>query len=223
MQSLQPVLVPTDPSKLISVFINEDLPEDISVFFGLVLLEKINSGKNSLQLKLLISRLYNMKYSRKELVSAFGFSRKTIQCWGEALKEGNIDEINRVLSGNSSRRKLTSEIEQFARLRFNQTYKNNSYSYSSEIRNEIETCFEVKLSSESLRTIFSQEKQNFVSHEEVELGEAICDLDTKLTLINTNNRKQIPSSIPKPKLKFSFHAGLYLLLSTIYEVTDGIE
>lgn len=223
MNSLQPILVPKDSSKLISVFIKEDFPDDISVFFGLVLLEKINNGKDSLQLKLLIARLYNMGYSRKELEIAFNFSRKTMQRWANALKSGNIEEINRVLAGNSLRIKLIPEVEQFVRLRFQNIYPNNSYTYSSEIRAEVEKCFRITLSSELLRPIFNQEKELLLLPQKEPEGEAICDLEAMSPSVVENNRKQIPSPIPESKIKFSFHLGLYLLIDSILEVTAGIE
>jgi hypothetical protein len=67
-------------------------------------------------------------------------------------------EAVKILSGEKTH-KLTPEIIQFAKVRFFNIYPyKNKYSYSKEIRNEINDVFELTLTSESLREYFTKWK-----------------------------------------------------------------
>ena len=59
------------------------------------------------------------------------------------------------------RKKLTTEIKSFVKVRFRSIYKNNHYNYSSIIRREIQEIFGVELCSETLRSIFNELKKEF--------------------------------------------------------------
>ena len=117
---------------LFSIYSPEDNPEMLEVYFGLALLERVERGKDSFQFKLLVGRLYNMKYRRKALVDAFGFDLKTIRKWGNALKSGQIGMIEAAFAGHEIRRKMTPEIESYARSRFRDIYQDFIHTSSGE-------------------------------------------------------------------------------------------
>jgi len=84
MKNLQLVLGVDKDNPIFSIYSQEDNPGMLEVYFGLALLERVERGKDSLQFKLLVARLYNMNYKRRALVEAFGADLKTIRKWGEA-------------------------------------------------------------------------------------------------------------------------------------------
>ena len=132
MKNLQLVLGIDKDNPLFSIYSPEDNPEMLEVYFGLALLERVERGKDPFQFKLLVGRLYNMKYRRKALVDAFGFDLKTIRKWGNALKSGQIGMIEAAFAGHEIRRKMTPEIESYARSRFRDIYQDFIHTSSGE-------------------------------------------------------------------------------------------
>jgi hypothetical protein len=128
------------------------------IFFGAVLLEIVDSDRENPSFKLLLARLYNAKVKAKTLVETFGVAHTTLRRWGEALKGDDPELLVRILAGRHHPRKLTAEILGFAKKRFSHIYPHNHYSYSQQIREEIQATFEVSLSSETLRPYFAQWK-----------------------------------------------------------------
>ena len=134
MKNLQLVLGVDKDNPLFSIYSPEDNPGMLEVYFGLALLERVERGEDSFQFKLLVGRLYNMNYRRRALVEAFGVDLKTIRKWGNALKSGQIGMIEAAFAGHEIRRKMTPEIESYARSRFREIYQDNQYNYSGIIQ-----------------------------------------------------------------------------------------
>ncbi len=226
MKNLQLILGIDKNNPLFSIYSPEDNPEMLEVYFGLALLERVERGADSFQFKLLVGRLYNMNYRRKALVEAFDVDLKTIRKWGNALKSGQLDMIEAAFAGHDVRRKLTPEIESYARSRFREIYQGNHYSYSSVIRSEIKEHFGKTLCAETLRPVFKDEKiLGGVSVQPVENGrsrDVICDSREKLSSFDEETRNQIPSNREDGKAVFLHHAGILLLLHLIFDVTEGL-
>jgi len=226
LKNLQLVLGIDKNNPLFSIYSPEDNPEMLEVYFGLALLERVERGADSFQLKLLVGRLYNMNYRRKALVEAFDVDLKTIRKWGNALKSGQLDVIEAAFAGHDVRRKLTPEIESYARSRFRELYRDNRYNYSGIIRDEIKEHFGKTLCAETLRPVFKDEKtlagmpvqpiKNDRSRDD------ICDSGKILSSSDEETRNQIPSRQEDGKAVFLHHAGLLLLLHLVFDITEGL-
>lgn len=137
---------------------NPQQPGLLYVYFGAALLEVVEDDREQPAFKLLLARLYNAGLKVKNLVEAFGVPYTTLRRWGEALKSGDAEQLMRILAGRQHPRKLSPEILSFAKQRFNDIYRQNIYTYSQQIRQEILEVFEVSVSGESLRTHFAEFK-----------------------------------------------------------------
>ncbi len=126
------------------------------VFFGAALLETVDEDQDNPAFKLLLARLYNAQIKRKILVESFGVALTTLRRWGDALNGDDPERLIRVIAGRQHPRKLTPEIVGFAEKRFSHIYPENRYSYSKQIREEIQATFEVSLSAETLRPYFTK-------------------------------------------------------------------
>jgi transposase len=134
---------------------------EIHVFFGAVLFEVIKDEKDSMELKLMIARLYNAKVSGKSLIEHFGYSYPTIQRWGDAVKSGDPEKLLQALSGQGAIKKFTPEILAFVVNDFAHIYSLNKYSYSQEIREDIKKIFGVDLCAETLRPVLGKLKDAY--------------------------------------------------------------
>jgi len=160
-----------------------------------------------------------MNYRRKALVEAFDVDLKTIRKWGNALKRGQLDMIEAAFAGHAVRRKLTPEIESYARSRFRELYQDNRYNFSSIIRYEIKEHFGKTLCAETLRPVFKDEKGLMgVPVQPVEndrFRDAICDSVENSSSSDEKTRNQIPSREEDGKAVFLHHAGILLLLQVL--------
>lgn len=139
--------------------------DELYIYFGNAHIETVPNIKDSPQLKHLLGRLYNANVKAISLTKHFGYSFHTIKRWGDALKSGNLEDIARAFEGQGAPKKLTKEIESFVTYEFNRIYPQNHYSYSKEIRKDIHKVFNVDISSESLRPLFSRLKKAFIQKE----------------------------------------------------------
>ena len=126
------------------------------LFYGGELLETLPDDRNHAQYKLMVAMLYNAGVNARHLQDAFRVDPKTMRCWGRALEESDASVLVRVLAGRQASRKLTAEIQAYARMRFSRIYAENRRSYSKAIREEIVEVFGVELSAESLRPLFGK-------------------------------------------------------------------
>ncbi|MCP4365586.1 MAG: hypothetical protein GY800_09860 [Planctomycetes bacterium] len=133
-------------------------PGKLMVFFGAALLEIVDEDQENPAFKLLLARLYNARVKRETLQETFGVAISTLRRWGEALTGDDPERLVRVLAGRRHPRKLTPEILGFSKKRFSHIYPQNHYSYSKQIREEIQATFEVTISAETLRPYFAQWK-----------------------------------------------------------------
>ena len=148
------------------------------LFYGGELLERLPDDREHAQYKLMVATLYNAGVNSRSLQETFNADPKTMRRWGRALEDGDPMELARVLAGRRANRKLTVEIQAFARMRFTHIYPENQRSYSQVIRGEIAEVFDVELSAESLRPIFGKLREAICCGGEVRTrkGETPCDV-----------------------------------------------
>ena len=146
---------------------------DLLLFYGGELLETLPEDRNHAQYKLMVARLYNAGINSRSLQETFKVDPKTMRVWGRALEGGDPMELARVLAGRQANRKLTTEIQAYARMRFSQIYPENRRSYSQVIRGEIVEVFDEDLSAESLRPIFGKLRK--AEEPAIEKRETPCD------------------------------------------------
>lgn len=152
--------------------------DGLLLFYGGELLETLPDDREHAQYKLMVATLYNAGVNSRSLQETFQVAPKTMRSWGRALEGGDPMELARVLAGRQAKRKLTPEIQAYAKMRFSHIYPENRRSYSQLIRKEIEEVFGKELSAESLRPIFGALRESVAGDGEtgVEKGETSCDL-----------------------------------------------
>ena len=140
--------------------------------------------------------------------------------------EDNPGMLEAAFAGHEIRRKMTPEIESYARSRFRDIYQDNRYDYSRIIRNEVNEHFGKALCAETLRPIFKQEKAVIappVRPVKNDMDRDVaCDSGKDLSSTDEETRNQIPSKPHEEKAVFLHHAGILLLLHLIARITEGL-
>ena len=140
---------------LFTLYADED-QEQLHVYYGLELLEVVSADRNDPNFKMLVGRLYNAGLSLLVLQRTFQVDPKTIRRWGRALCSRDAEELIRVLAGRRAGRKLTREIEAYVRARWPDLSGAGTYGIGKQLRREIESVFNVKLSQETLRPLLGK-------------------------------------------------------------------
>ena len=140
---------------LFTVYADED-QEQLHVYYGLELLEVVPGDRNDPNFKMLVGRLYNAGLSLRVLQRTFQVDPKTIQRWGRALCGRDAEELIRVLAGRRTARKLTAQIEAYVRARWPDLSRAGTYGIGKQLRREIRSVFNVKLSQETLRPLLGK-------------------------------------------------------------------
>ncbi len=134
----------------------------VHVYFGNGLYEIVENNKDNPELKLLLARLYNSGVKVKTLIEHFGFSYPTYKHWGDALKSGDKERLHLALSGQGGgNKKLKPEVVAFIVHDFGLIYPRNRYSYSKEIRQDVQDVYHVKLSPECIRPLLGKLKKAY--------------------------------------------------------------
>ena len=171
---LQPILMPVKGAPDIVLSIDPRFPDELFVFLGMAMLEKIPRVREHVAFKMLLGRLYNGGVSASLLTRLFGVARSTLRRWGRALKSGDMDRIRRAFSGQGAEKKISPEIERYVRDRFHDLcgeYRD----YSKVIRAEVRKYFGVTVCSERLRWIFKEEREKLASIAQLSMQEG-CTL-----------------------------------------------
>ena len=155
---LQPILVPVNGAPDITLSMDPNSSDELFVFLGMALLEKVPHLREDPAFKMLLARLHNSGVSGQRLTDRFGAARSTLRRWGRALKSGDMDRIRDAFSGQGAARKVTAEIESYVRDRFRDLH-GHCRDYSKVIRSEVERYFKTSVSSERLRWIFKEERE----------------------------------------------------------------
>ena len=220
-----------------------DGAESLLLFYGGELLERLPNDREHVQYKLMVAKLYNAGVKVRVLQELFEVSPKTMRRWGRTLEEGDFLELVHVFAGRRTSRKLTVEIQAFAKMRFSQIYPENRRSYSQLIRREIIEVFGVELSAESLRPIFGKLRKTIDCGSELcaKKGESTCDVvcperapfdadhspkeairEPKTCTTKNSYRKYIPllSTQTEADLHFGHHLGVLLFSQVLLQVNE---
>ncbi len=243
---LQPILMPVKGTPDIVLSIDPKHPDELFVFLGMALLEKVPRLREHLAFKMLLARLHNGGVSWRRLAKRFGVARSTLRRWGQALKSGDMERIRKVFSGQGAEKKITPEIEDYVRDRFHDLYGQRR-DYNRVIRLEVRRYFKVPVSAERLRWIFKEERDALVriaesdddqvvyahdpQRDESCLGANSCDSVSENTAIGslcpaTHNYSLPPGNLlcsgrPVPvKPTLCHHAGVLLMSHWIDALTD---
>jgi hypothetical protein len=209
--------------------------QQLHVYYGAELFEKVPDDREHPQYKLLVARLCNAGVAATRLQKEFGADRKTIQRWADALKGNDPEELVRVLAGRKAGRKFTVEIQAYVRMRFPKIYAEDRRGYSRTIRQEILEVFDVSLSAELLRPFLRDLRTN-MDHGDSLNGEIACDLPSELILENeledpgeqevtTANevsayRKESPQSEASSNIRFVHHVGILLFSPVLIKIKE---
>ncbi len=159
---LQPILEPVNGAPDIVLSIDPANPDELFVFLGLAMLEKVPHLREHPVFKMLLARLHNGGVCGQRLTDTFGVARSTLRRWGYALRSGDLDRIRDAFSGQGAARKVTPEIDRYVRDRFGDLH-GQCRNYSKVIRLEVAKYFKQPLSAERLRWIFKDERQKLAS------------------------------------------------------------
>ena len=170
--TLQPLLAPVKGAPDFILSVNPKYPDELFVFLGMALLERVPHIRDHVTFKMLLARLYNAKVRVQSLVECFGIAHTTLRRWGLALLSGDMDRIGRAFSGQGAERKITPEIESYVRDRFHDLYE-NCRDYNQKIREEVKKYFKTEVSAERLRWIFTEEREKLRRAEEVAIPETV--------------------------------------------------
>ena len=182
--SAQLILGADKRNPLFSIY-HDTQREKLLVYYGLELMEALPDAADSPAYKLMVARLYNARLKAKSLCETFGVDLKTIQRWARALRSGDARQLLNVLEGSSTRRKLTPEVEAFARIRWPEIAAHRSYGAGKRLREEIKAVFRVSISEVTLRPLIRELKTqspssvapstpgNPTSHESMETNSSV--------------------------------------------------
>ena len=84
---LQQIMVPVKGAPDIILSMDPNNTDEIYVFLGMALLEKVPRSHEHIAFKMLLARLYNGGVTGQRLTNAFGVARSTLRRWEEGLKE----------------------------------------------------------------------------------------------------------------------------------------
>jgi transposase len=166
---LQPILMPVKGTPDIVLSIDPKTPDELFVFLGMALLEKVPRAREHLAFKLLLARLSNAGMHSRRLTQTFGVARSTLRRWGRALKSGDLERVRKAFSGQGAEKKITPEIENYVRDRF-RDLQGQCRDHNKVIRSEVLKYFKVSVSAERLRWIFKEERGALAHSAESEDG-----------------------------------------------------
>ena len=155
---LQPILGTSAKNRVFTVHQNRQT-QQYHVYYGLELFDVVPNDKEDTRFKLMVAHMHIIGFTLTALQSAFAVDPRTIKKWSTALKSGSAQKLQKALIGLGSNRKLTEPIQQFVRMRFEEIYPQDRYRYSSKIREEIKQVFNEEISSETLRGLFKELKE----------------------------------------------------------------
>jgi len=171
---LQPILVPVNGAPDIILSTDPRSPDEVFVFLGMALLEKVPHLREDPAFKMLLARLHNAGVSGQRLTDRFGVARSTLRRWGRALKSGSLERIRDAFSGQGAARKVTPDVESYVRDRFRALHE-RCRDYNKTIQAEVERYFKTTVSRERLRWIFREEREKLGTPPESDSDAAVAD------------------------------------------------
>ncbi len=199
---LEPLLGTCKLNPFFEILINPNTPDDLLVHFGMKHLETVKSG--TFEEKLLIGRLYNAGFNRRELHETFKIDFKTMQSYGDALSSGDIDRINNLIFGQGARPKLLDFHKSYIRKKYRKYITIHGCHTTTKIHEELEYYFDLEISQESVRLIINDEKKRLEAEEEkkanlVKIQEEQIEPTANIKKVKGNSKSKSKSKSKKRK------------------------
>lgn len=154
------LILGTDKRNPVFTVYEDESGQRLSVFYGFERIEVVRNDAEDPAFKMLIGRLYNCGVKLGALCQSFTVDPKTVRRWAQALEEGDPEQLLRVLAGRHAGRKLTSEVEKFARLRWPDLVGQRSYGAVGRLQGEIESVFAITLSRSTMSGLIQRLQEN---------------------------------------------------------------
>lgn len=171
----------TDKRNPVFTVYSDNKSDELHLYYGAELLEKVPDDREHPQFKMLVGRLYNADVNARILGEVFGASRKTMKRWGAAVTCGDSQVLARVLAGRGGNRKFIETIRRYVRMRFPSIYRETQYEYRSRMLEEIEEVFDVCLSGETIRPLLNElkaiERAKRGENTQTQKEQTACDCD----------------------------------------------
>jgi transposase len=190
-------------------------PDKLHVNYGMMPLYEVSSDKNAIDYRLMVASLFNQGFKKKEIVESCGVSYLTVRKWAKALE--TIDDPEKLiveLQGNKQLKKLTPEIIGYIRGRFRHLYQTSRKGYNTQIREEIQQTYHIRLTPEMIR-IHTKDIR-----EEITQKEALSDKGTPP--IEEYLETPFTTRIKVQKEHFSY-AGICAMFPWISRLLEGLE
>ncbi len=129
------------------------------MYLGVALLERVDINPNQFAYKMLIGRLVNAGVALDELKRQFKHDGRTMKKWVEALKCDDAEVVIRAFSGRGPLAKVIGPMVRLVKMRALKL-KGVVRNYRQIIAREVEECFGERISRETLRCLFRQDRRH---------------------------------------------------------------
>ncbi len=197
---LQPILGTDKKNPVFSVFEHRE-SKRYHVYYGLELFEVVPCDHEDTRFKLMVAHLHNVGVKLTLLQKGFGVDPRTIKKWSAALKSGDGQKLSEALAGRGARRKLTRAVEHYVRVRFASIYREDRYTYSSKIREELKELLGVELSAETLRPLLGELRGQLHPIDAQAAPERTEENPKPSSLDNPSAIAEAPGPVPEPVSK----------------------
>jgi|MDTC01.2.fsa_nt_gb hypothetical protein len=217
VEILQPLLGLDRLNPLFEILFKPDIPDELLVHFGMKFLEKVR--RNSLHEKLLIARFFNAGFNQDKLSEAFEYDRKTMRRWGNLLKSGEPEDINKIGEGQGAPKKITDDRLQYIFYLFDKHYEEQGCHIGTFIVNEYFEVYHEKISHEAIRLKLVERKKEF-KEKRIEVSyipngkDIICDSKSRYPVI-------LYSEELKERNRFSYLIGNIMSKKAFDLAEDG--
>lgn len=166
MENVQLVLIGSNSSSTdLTVFLSKS-EQELLVFLGVALLERVSNDPNAFAYKMLVGRLANAGTSVTHLARTFGHDVRTIRKWAEALLCDDPELVVRAFAGRGPLPKVCEPLVRFVKGRYLRL-RNVVRDYRKQIADEVRECFRVELSRETLRRLFVLAREDVLNASEL--------------------------------------------------------
>ena len=139
--------------------------QDLLVYLGVALLERVEYNRNQFAYKMLIGRLVNAEVALAKLNRQFNHDSRTMKRWAKALTSEDPNFIVRAFAGRGPLPKVIGPMVRFVKMRY-LSLKGFVRNFRQIIAREVEECFGETLSRETLRHLFNLARQESAGHAE---------------------------------------------------------
>ena len=155
--TLHPLLGLDRSNPLFEILFKPDIPDELLIHFGMKFLEKVH--RNSFHEKLLIARFFNAGFNQNRLSEVFGYDRKTMRRWGNLLKSGKAEDLNKICEGQGAPKKITDDRLLYIFYLFDKHYEEHGCHIDTFIVKGYFEVYHEKISRETIRLKLVERKK----------------------------------------------------------------